>query len=145
MSPIDICSVDVPRTGRRLFCDREIPNEAVSEMSQTPRSTESPFSVAHLCAQTPQGSLSLGNYIISCIVLMGVWECSCTSPRPVMYGQAILSASKHCLLQLESACLGGVLRKSKCTNLTGIDLFQQSLVKGIFLAKTHTLSKLEPV
>ena len=82
-------------------------------MSQTPRSTECPFSITLLYAQTPHGSLySVVNYIIFSVVLMGVWECSNTSPSPVMYGQAISSASKHCLLQLESACLGEGAREN---------------------------------
>lgn len=84
-----------------------MPDKAVSEMSQTTRSTESPFSITLLYAQTPHGSLpSVVNYIISSVVLMGVWECSSTSPSPVMYGQAVSNASKHCLLWLEWACLG---------------------------------------
>lgn len=107
MSTIDIYSVDVPRIGRCLFCDKKMPDKAVSEMSQTTRSTESPFSITLLYAQTPHGSLpSVVNYIISSVVLMGVWECSSTSPSPVMYGQAVSNASKHCLLWLEWACLG---------------------------------------
>lgn len=63
-----------------------------------------------------------------------------------MCGQAISSASKHCLLWLESACLGEGSQENEMCKSTGIALFQlQSSVKGISLAKTHTLSKLEPV
>ena len=124
-----------------------MPAKAVSEMCQTPRSTESPFSITLLYAQTP-GCLSPAvNCIISPAVrCVGVWECSSTSPSPVVYGQAIPSASKHCLLRLESAGLGegapenwmGKLNRHRFVSA-------QSAIKGISLAKSHSLPKSEPV
>lgn len=89
VSPVDIHSADVPRIGRwGFFCDRKMSDKAVSEMSQTPRSPESPFSITLLYAQTPQGSLSsVVNYIISSDVLVGLREFSSPSPSPVTYSQ----------------------------------------------------------